>query len=72
MELLKGHNRLEFSTNQAFVYSYSFSDILDDGFFNKIQKWKNDRKVLEDLTIIEAGAKNNNNKIVSIRFKPKL
>ena len=70
LELLKGHNRLEFSKNQAFVYSYSFSDILDDGFFNKLQKWKNDRKVLEDLTIIEAGAKNNNNKIVSIRFKP--
>jgi hypothetical protein len=70
LELFDGNNKLEFNTNQSFVFSYSFFDILDDGFFNDNQKWKNERKVLEDLTIIEACAKNNDNKIINIRFKP--
>ena len=70
LELSEGNNKLEFNTNQSFVFSYSFFDILDDGFFNDNQKWKNERKVLEDLTIIEACAKNNDNKIINIRFKP--
>ena len=70
LDLFRGDNKLEFITNQPFVFSYNFYDEIDDNIFAKKEEWLAERQKLTDLTITEAKSKNNGDNKISITFKP--
>ena len=70
LDLFGGDNKLEFITNQPFVFSYNFYDEIDDNIFAKKEEWLAERQKLTDLTITEAKSKNNGDNKISITFKP--
>ena len=70
MKLFKGDNKISFTSNQPFVFSYSYYDLVDNDYFENNQAFLNERKVFDDLTIKEVGDKNNVDDMIKIKFKP--
>ena len=70
LDLFGGDNKLEFITNQPFVFSYTFYDTIDKNIFIEKEEWLAERQKLTDLTITEAKSKNNGDNKISITFKP--
>ena len=65
---------MEFTTDQPFVFRYTFYDVIDENIFEKKKiknyDWIVERQKLTDLTISEAKSKNNGDNKISITFKP--
>ena len=70
IKLFKGDNKISFTSNQPFVFSYSYYDLVDNDYFENNQAFLNERKVFDDLTIEEVGDKNNVDDMIKIKFKP--
>ena len=65
-------HKLRFNSEKDFVFSYSFIDSADS-LINDYKKWNKERKVLEDLTIVNITKKypdDNTSDIFTIKFKP--
>ena len=61
--------KIKFNSNQDFIFSYSFKDYTDQLYDNN-NKWLNERKVLNNLTITEISLNNKNNNSLLIKFYP--
>jgi hypothetical protein len=70
IELFRGDNKISFTSNQPFVFSYSYYDLVDNDYFKDNKAFLSERKIFEDLTIEEVGDKNNNDDMIKIKFKP--
>ena len=68
--LNKGSNKISFTTNQPFIYSYSTYDVFDTEIIEKNIDWKNQRVIYSDLSITEVKDEGSNNNKISITFKP--
>ena len=67
--LPRGSNRLSFTTNEPFIYSYYVSDVIDEILKKNENCWE-ERAVFSNLTITEVKDKNYINNKISIIFKP--
>ena len=70
MDLFTEDNKISFSTNQSVIFTYSYEDPIDSSLFNENSSYYKERKVLNDLKIDEIADKNNNDNIITIKFKP--
>ena len=70
IELFRGDNKISFTSNQPFVFSYSYYDLVDNDYFKDNKAFLSERKIFEDLTIEEVGDKNNIDDMIKIKFKP--
>ena len=67
--LFRGDNKLTFTSNHPFVFSYSFYDEVDDIIYDDgNEEFFDERVVLTNLTIMEAKSKNNNDNKINITF----
>ena len=64
-ELGKSPIKIQFNSEEDFIFSYSFIDKSDIDI-NGYDEWKNERKVLNNLVIKEV----NNNNYLTIKFYP--
>ena len=62
--------KVDFKSNEKFVFSYSFTDINDEDYLNN-GGWNRERTELTNLTIINVSEKNiDGNNLLSITFNP--
>ena len=64
----RGSNKISFITDKDFVFTYSPYDITDEEFIEK--RWILERQNLTDLIITEAKSKNDEDNMITIKFKP--
>ena len=70
ISLTDGDNKMTFTTNKPFVFTYSLNDYIDQDVFQNKENYWNVRKVLNQLTIDDIANKNDNDHIIKIKFKP--
>ena len=70
ISLTDGDNKMTFTTNKPFVFTYSLNDYIDQDVFQNNENYWNVRKVLNQLTIDDIANKNDNDHIIKIKFKP--
>ena len=70
LKLHQGSNKISFTSNQPFIYSYSIYDRIDEEIIEKNTDWKNERGAFSDLTITEVKDEGDNNNEISIKFIP--
>jgi hypothetical protein len=70
IELFRGDNKISFTSNQPFVFSYSYYDLVDNDYFKDNKAFLSERKIFENPTIEEVGDKNNIDDMIKIKFKP--
>ena len=70
IELFRGDNKISVTSNQPFVFSYSYYDLVDNDYFKNNEAFLNERQIIENPTIEEVGDKNNNDDMIKIKFKP--
>ena len=70
IKLFRGDNKISVTSNQPFVFSYSYYDLVDNDYFKDNKAFLSERKIFEDLTIEEVGDKNNIDDMIKIKFKP--
>ena len=70
MKLHQGSNKISFTSNQPFIYSYSIYDYIDKIIIEENTDWKNERGEYGDLTITEVKDEGDNNNEISITFIP--
>ena len=61
--------KVDFKSNEEFVFSYSFSDINDEDYLYN-EGWNRERTELTNLTIINVTEKNIDGNVLSITFNP--
>ena len=64
----RGSNKISFITDKDFVFTYSPYDMTDEEFIEK--RWILERQNLTDLIITEAKSKNDEDNMITIKFKP--
>ena len=70
ISLTDGDNKMTFTTNKPFVFTYSLNDYIDQDVFQNNENYWNVRKVLNQLIIDDIANKNDNDHIIKIKFKP--
>ena len=70
IKLFEGDNKISVTSNQPFVFSYSYYDLVDSDYFKDNEAFLRERKIFENPTIEEVGDKNNIDDMIKIKFKP--
>jgi hypothetical protein len=70
IKLFEGDNKISVTSNQPFVFSYSYYDLVDSEYFKDNEAFLRERKIFENPTIEEVGDKNNIDDMIKIKFKP--
>jgi len=70
IKLFEGDNKISVTSNQPFVFSYSYYDLVDNDYFKDNKAFLSERKIFENPTIEEVGDKNNIDDMIKIKFKP--
>ena len=70
MKLSRADNKIFFTSNQPLIFTYSYYDLVDSDYFEKNERFWNERKIFEEPTIEEVEDKNNVDDVIKIKFKP--